>query len=89
VVHKNDPEWDELVAVFKPIPGARQVFDLTVDLVQTSCGMGVPLFEYVGDREQLINWAVKKGEAGIKQYWEDKNQVSLDGRPTRIMEKNG
>ena len=48
VIHKNDPEWEDLYAVFSPIPGARQIFDLAVDLVQTSCGMSIPLFECFG-----------------------------------------
>ena len=54
----NDPEWGDLYALFVPIPGTRQIFDLTVDLVQTSCGMGVPLYDYAGDRDDLRNWAV-------------------------------
>jgi hypothetical protein len=88
VIHKNDAEWKELYSLFNPIPGARQVFDLTVDLVQTSCGMAVPLFDYVEERQQLNNWALKKGKDGIKEYWLEKNQVSLDGKPTHIKEKN-
>jgi hypothetical protein len=87
-IHKNDPEWAELYSLFDPIPGARQIFDVAVDLVQTSCGMGVPLFDYVQEREQLTNWASKKGDKGIKQYWQEKNQVSLDGKPTNIVSKN-
>ena len=66
VIHKNDSEWNELYSLFNPIPGARQVFDLTVDLVQTSCGMAVPRFDYVDERQQLNNWASKKGSAGIE-----------------------
>lgn len=88
VIHQNDPDWDALFALFPPIPGARQIFDLRVDLVQTSCGMGVPFFDYAGERNQLDQWALKKGEAGIKAYWEKKNQLSLDGAPTHIMVKN-
>jgi|GEM_PF-26674 len=88
VIHRNDREWPELYSHFKPLPGARQIFDLAVDLVQTSCGMAVPTFEYAGDRELLNDWARKKGEAGIRQYWEDRNQVSLDGKPTHIVKKN-
>jgi hypothetical protein len=88
VIHKNDPQWDALFSLFNPIPGARQIFDLTVDLVQTSCGIAVPLFDYVAEREQLKNWALKKGEKGIKAYWQERNQVSLDGKLTNIMEKN-
>jgi hypothetical protein len=87
-IHKNDPEWAELYSLFDPIPGARQIFDVAVDLVQTSCGMGVPLFDYVQEREQLTNWASKKGDEGIKKYWQEKNQISLDGKPTNIVSKN-
>jgi hypothetical protein len=88
VVHRSDPDWADLLSLFKPLPGARQIFDLAVDLVQTSCGMGVPYFSYAGDREQLVDWAVKKGDEGVRDYWEQKNQVSIDGIPTRIVEKN-
>jgi hypothetical protein len=87
-VHRNDPSWDELYSRFQPVPGARQVFDLDVDLVQTSCGMAVPFFDYVGEREQLNEWATQKGEDGIKDYWLEKNQLSLDGKPTCIADKN-
>ena len=88
VIHHCDPEWKELITQFPAIPGARQIFDLAIDLVQTSCGMGVPLFDYVEERDQLNNWAEKKGESGIKQYWLDKNQNTIDGFPTYIGEKN-
>ena len=88
VIHKNDPEWDQLFSLFNPISGARQIFDLSIDLVQTSCGMAVPYYEYVNEREQLNNWANKIGDKGIKKYWQEKNQVSIDGKPTNIINKN-
>jgi len=87
-VHQNDQQWDELYALFNPIPGARQIFDLDVELVQSSCGMAVPFYDYAKDRDQQIKWAEKKGETGIKKYWQDKNQVSLDGIETHIVDKN-
>ena len=88
VIHKNDPEWNKLSPLFDPVPGARQLFDLTVELVQTSCGMGVPFYEYVRERGQLTKWDEKKGEEGIKDYWKEKNQISLDGKQTNIVSKN-
>jgi len=88
VVHQNDPQWEELNALFNPVPGTRQIFDLAVDLVQTSCGMAVPFLDYVGERELLNDWATKQGDAGIKDYWYKKNQLSIDGKPTHIVEKN-
>jgi hypothetical protein len=86
VLHPRDAEWDELIALFPPLPGARQIFVLDIDLVQTSCGAGVPLFDYAGDRETLNEWSRKKGEVGVRQYWQDKNQFSIDGIPTHIIE---
>ena len=83
-IHNDDAEWRLLLPLFPPIPGARQIFDLNVDLVQTSCGMAVPLYDYVGEREQLNTWAAKKGKEGLKAYWEEKNSVSLDGKPTHF-----
>jgi hypothetical protein len=87
VAHKNDSEWKNLFPLFKPLPGARQIFDLSIDLVQTSCGMAVPYLSFVSDRESLSDWATKKGDEGLKRYWEEKNQISLDGLPTYISEK--
>lgn len=79
-ITKNNHEWDKLYSFFPPLPGARQIFDLSVDLVQTSCGMSVPFFDYVEERELLNDWAIKKGDEGIKEYWKEKNTKSLDDK---------
>ena len=88
VIHKKDPQWEELYAKFKPIIGARQIFDLNIDLVQTSCGYAVPFFEYKEDRELLIDWANNQGDEGLKKYWLERNQTTIDGIPTNIVSKN-
>lgn len=88
VIHHNDPDWHSLYTLFDPLPGARQIFDLDIDLVQTSCGMAVPIYHYVAEREQLNNWATKKGSHGIAEYWREKNTLSLDGEPSNIINKN-
>ena len=88
VIHKNDDDWNELLAHFNPLPGARQIFDLSIELVQTSCGMAIPFYEHTGDRELLSDWAKKKGDDGLMEYWEEKNQLSIDNIPTNIIAKN-
>ena len=85
VVHPRDPEWRKLFPLFPPIPGARQIFDMHVDLVQTSCGNAVPLFDFNEQRDILEQWAERKGEEGLQDFWETRNQVSIDGKPTRIL----
>jgi hypothetical protein len=67
-------------------PGARQMVLLEVEQVQTSCGFGVPLYDYVGERASLTTWAEHKGEAGLRDYRPEKNAVSLDGLPTGLRE---
>ena len=63
-------------------PGARQMVVLDVELVQTSCGYGVPHLAFVGERPALDNWAAAKGEEGLEAYRAEKNVASIDGLPT-------
>ncbi|WP_118132419.1 pyridoxamine 5'-phosphate oxidase family protein [Oceanicella sp. SM1341] len=64
--------------------GARQIMRLEIDLVQTSCGYGVPLFGYEGERAAIDNWHDAKGPEGLRAYWEEKNLTSMDGLPTGL-----
>lgn len=84
--HPRDLEWQKLIALFPPVAGSRQIIDMAVNLVHTSCGAAVPYFDFNGEREQLRQWVEKKGDEGIRKYWEEKNQVSIDGKPTKILE---
>ncbi len=86
-IHPRDDAWNELLSHFSATAGARQLIEMDVDLVHTSCGFGVPLFDFVGERDELRNWIEKKGEAGIARYWEERNAVSLDGKPTGIFDR--
>ncbi len=85
-VHPHDDDWDELIALFPALPGPRQVIDMHIDLVQTSCGAGVPLYEYVGQRDQLTSWLADQGDEDIRAYWQEANAISLDGKPTGILD---
>ena len=86
IIHPRDEAWSSLTGYFPAQPGQRQIIDMQVDLVHTSCGFGVPLYEFQGEREMLNEWARKKGGDGIKQYWEDRNALSLDDKPTHILD---
>jgi len=67
-------------------PGSRQIVVLDIDLLQTSCGYGVPLFEYVDERPTLTRWAEAKGEERLEEYRRLKNGFSIDGLPTGLFE---
>ena len=84
-IKEGDASWHELIQLFPETPGTRQIFDIKIESAQTSCGMSIPFFEYKGERNELNDWATSKGKEGIKQYWEEKNQTSIDGLPTNII----
>lgn len=85
-LHPRDPEFDSLNADFPPTDGARQIYDMTVELMQTSCGYGVPFFEHQGPRGTLTTWTEDKGASGIATYWKERNQTTIDGLPTHILD---
>lgn len=83
-VHLPDPDWQGLAAWLPKLPGARQIIDMKVSEVQTSCGYGVPMMRMTGERETLLDWAERKGDAGLRAYWDEKNRRSIDGLATGI-----
>ena len=85
VVRPRDKEWQNLHSWFHPMSGERQIIVLKIKSVQTSCGFGVPIYELKEERTRLADWAMNKGEEGIKNYWEEKNQTSIDGLPTHLL----
>ncbi|MDB9341875.1 MULTISPECIES: pyridoxamine 5'-phosphate oxidase family protein [Cyanophyceae] len=80
----SSPDWNNLYSLFPQIPGTRQIIVADIERVQSSCGFAVPLYEYQGQRETLVNWASKKGEPGIQEYQQQKNIISIDGLPTPL-----
>jgi hypothetical protein len=77
-------EWEQYSSHFKIYPSTRQIIVADIDLVQTSCGFGVPLFDYTGERDIHFEWAAKKGSDGLHEYIQEKNLKSLDGLPTNL-----
>jgi hypothetical protein len=69
----------EVLAGNDPGDGIRGAIRVHVDRVSDSCGYGVPLLEYVGERPQRKAWLAKKGAEGLREYVAEKNAVSIDG----------
>ena len=86
VLHPFDEGWDQLVAQFPSMAGSRQIFELNIDLVQTSCGSGVPIMSFVRDRgpTEMLPFYEDMGEDGVRAYWARKNRHSIDGKDTGI-----
>jgi len=88
--HPRDADWEAKVADFPTPAGSRQIFDLRLDLVQTSCGSGVPIMRFVKDRgaEELVPHYERMGLEGVVEYWRRRNAVSIDGMATGIVDND-
>jgi hypothetical protein len=88
VVLPRDADWDALRTRFPAeLPAERQIVHVRVTRVQTSCGFGVPLLEYRGQRTMIHEWALRKGPKGLIEYRHRKNRRSLDGLPAPGLEE--
>jgi hypothetical protein len=84
VVLPSDPAWDELAGRMPQPTGMRQFIDIAVDEVIDNCGYGVPEMTLVRERPTLTAWSEQKGEDGLRAYRQEKNRVSIDGRPIAV-----
>jgi hypothetical protein len=81
VVEPHQPEFAALAGSFPSCENARSIIVVELTRVTDSCGYGVPLFKYEGEREQIHAWARHKGPEGLKAYRQEKNRRSIDGLP--------
>ncbi|MGB7240928.1 MAG: pyridoxamine 5'-phosphate oxidase family protein [Sulfitobacter sp.] len=88
VIHPRDAQWDALYGHFPDFAGARNIFELDIELVTTSCGSGVPEMSVVRTRAEtdLVPWYDDMGPEGVTDFWQKKNVTSIDGFPTRIFD---
>jgi hypothetical protein len=87
VILPSSTKWEMLAPQFQHYPGMRQIIVANITRVQTSCGFGIPLMDYVAQRDAAIRWAEMKGEEGILAYQCEKNVTSIDGLRTPLAEQ--
>ncbi|NQX94838.1 MAG: pyridoxamine 5'-phosphate oxidase family protein [Erythrobacter sp.] len=78
----QDESWEALAAHFTLLPGTRQIFEISVESVQTSCGWGVPFMALEGERETLKK-AHRQSDPAEWEAKMAKRVESIDGLPTR------
>ncbi|MDD9744464.1 MAG: pyridoxamine 5'-phosphate oxidase family protein [Marinovum algicola] len=83
-LHRDAADWDDMIARFGDRLGARQIYDLSIDMVQTSCGYSIPFMDFTGERDTLTRWGEDRGAEGIRDYWASRNRETIDGLPTGI-----
>ncbi|MBW8684731.1 pyridoxamine 5'-phosphate oxidase family protein [Chitinophaga rhizophila] len=83
----DQKDWNELSSFFTLPLAVRQIIVADIYEVSTSCGFGVPIYDYVGERDHAQKWAERKGPKGLEIYKQQKNLRSLDGLPTALAAK--
>lgn len=77
-----DPRFEELANLFpsfSSFAGVRAAIRVSLERISDSCGYGIPLYRYEGERTQLQDWARGKGPEGLARYRAENNRVSIDG----------
>ena len=74
--------WEELAAHFTLLPGTRQIFDIAVESVQTSCGWGVPVMDFGHHRTTLVKYHAQSDPVEWAGKYKRRRE-SIDGLPTR------
>lgn len=85
----SNEKWDSYSKLFEVYESTRQIIVVDVELVQSSCGFGVPRYEFIEHRDIHFSWANQKGPEKLSEYIDKNNLVSLDGLPTALgVERN-
>ena len=90
VIHPWDTDWAEVVSAFPSFAGSRQVFDIEIESVQTSCGTGVPVMRFERNRAdtELLPFYDEMGPDGVDAYWRKKNVRTIDGFETGLFQED-
>jgi hypothetical protein len=81
VVVPESPDWTALASRMPSHPSMRAIIRVAVTRVSDSCGFGVPLMSYTGERDAVDRWVQAKGLANLPAYRREKNSRSIDGLP--------
>jgi hypothetical protein len=85
IYHPRDIEFKKHIDLFEKNIGSRQIIEMKVEMVQTSCGFAVPFMDFKEERTILNDWAENQGKEKIEAYWENRNTKSIDGFETNIL----
>ena len=85
IFHIRDEKFHEYIGLFPEFSGARQIIEMQVNMVQTSCGYAVPYMDFKEERKTLNSLADKREDKKLKEYWLEKNTKSIDGFETNIL----
>ena len=81
VLETRDPGFAELIGEFPDMRGMRAIIRLDVTRVSDSCGWGVPMYDFIGDRDTYRKYAESRSDEQLRESQKAGNSFSLDGLP--------
>ena len=81
VIERSDEGWGELAPQFPDARMARAIIKLDIERICDSCGWGVPMFDYLGEREQYRKYDAQLDDEGLREDQRKWNMKSIDGLP--------
>jgi len=85
-IQEKDKEWDNYIKEFPISRAARQIFEVSIESINNSCGMGVPLYDFKDQRSELNDYYDARTKEQYIEYMKKNNQVSFDGKDTKLFE---
>ena len=80
-IERTDADWQRLRSHFPESRMARAIIRLSLTRIADSCGWGVPMYEYVGERAQYRKYAERIDDPGLRQAQLESNLKSINGLP--------
>lgn len=81
VIEPHHADFESLCARFENCSGVRTVIRVALDRVSESCGMGVPRFDYIGQRTELPAMYAGRTPEELRDYVARNNARSIDDLP--------
>ena len=86
-VSVGEPGFAEKMSLFPGFDRARSVITVKLNRISDSCGWGIPIYEFVEEREQLRRWVDNKDYDEWVEHRYNTNALSVDGLPGLVRPK--
>jgi hypothetical protein len=79
VIERNHPDFKALLATFPPQPVCRAIVRIDVQRISDSCGWGVPMYRFDGQRDDIARAVAGKSREQLLAQAARQNSRSVDG----------
>lgn len=78
-IERDHADFSTLLATFPPQPVCRNIIRIKLTRISDSCGWGVPLYDYAGQRDEIAQAVAGKTPEQLRAKAAKQNRHSIDG----------